>query len=223
MSLANDAISMLAQKSDVVADGPIDAERLMLWQLAVRGGNVWLKDLASAPKPITRKSLIRQKLIDERKDKTFGDHGKSLTRLSLTEAGWAWCEQNLGRDIQKNSKAAAILQLLLGHLKMRLRAQGQSFGQFICQPQDPVSLVKIAVQSQTHNRTDVRVRLSDLRPVVAELTKDQVDDALLQLEQQGYLVLFPIDEPLDVKPADDVAALRTRGGAVRHVLYLRRG
>lgn len=69
-------------------------------------------------------------------------------------------------------------------------------------------------------RPNVRVRLADLREALPDLPRESVDAALLRLADRGAAALYPIENPLDVRPEDQAAALRASTGHPRHILYL---
>lgn len=67
-------------------------------------------------------------------------------------------------------------------------------------------------------RRNVRVRLADLRRMV---TADRLmlDQKLLEMELQGELTLYPLDDPQEIGPADREAVLFTPAGSQRHIVY----
>lgn len=56
-------------------------------------------------------------------------------------------------------------------------------------------------------KTEQRVRLSDLRSKLGRYTREEQDAVLLRMQREGKLVLMPLDDPMDVTPADIDAAL----------------
>ncbi|MGE0755761.1 MAG: hypothetical protein AB7F89_00685 [Pirellulaceae bacterium] len=67
-----------------------------------------------------------------------------------------------------------------------------------------------------------RVRLADLRAQLADVPRPQLDHVLQELEQSQLAVLYPLDDPREIRPEDEEAALPNSSGADRHVLYLSR-
>jgi hypothetical protein len=64
-----------------------------------------------------------------------------------------------------------------------------------------------------------RVRLSDLRHALSDVSRGDVDRTLLDLQRQEKLVLYRIDDPTDIRPEDERAALMVAGNP-RHIVYL---
>jgi hypothetical protein len=66
----------------------------------------------------------------------------------------------------------------------------------------------------------MQVRLSELRRELSTLPRSTVDEGLLQMEAARQLVLYPLDNPLDIKPEDREAALPNSVGTPRHVIHI---
>jgi N12 class adenine-specific DNA methylase len=67
---------------------------------------------------------------------------------------------------------------------------------------------------------NVRVRLSQLRAEIGDsVPRQKLDDTLQEMERNGELALYPLENPLEIKQADREAVLRTGVGLERHVLY----
>ena len=211
-------------------------QRLLLWRLAVaEGGGMFLKNLESDPGAARRGTLLKAGLIASEKRKT--PKGSTAGFLTLTDAGWGWCQGHLGDDLPGRAVKAdrAVLERLLKLLGRSLRATGGSFGTLILAAEEPDEdttdeptdepdrgrEVIAACRAAGGGQAGVRVRLSDLRPRLPDLPRGEVDGALLALERAGELVLDPLEDPLDVRPADREAALLAPLGGVRHLVRLR--
>jgi N12 class adenine-specific DNA methylase len=67
---------------------------------------------------------------------------------------------------------------------------------------------------------NVRVRLSQLRAEIGDsVPRQKLDDTLQEMERNGELALYPLENPLEIKQADRDAVLRTGVGLERHILY----
>src|SRR5436305_3964087 len=62
-----------------------------------------------------------------------------------------------------------------------------------------------------------RIRLADLRSELADVPRQEVDRALLELEQTDAASLMPIDDPQQILTDDEEAALSSSNGMDRHV------
>lgn len=213
---------------------------LLLWRLAVSdNGGEYLKQIECNLRPAKRKSLVREALIDEEKVKPVRG-GRGLTHLALTEKGWSWCQNNLGREIKSRSPMSAIvLHRLLSLLEKYFQNQETtvSFGQFIQQAQikkpskltesvdgpaadrDLEESVRKACIELGNGRENVRVRLADLRVRLSRVARDSLDKILLELERHGQLSLYRLDNPAEIGPEDQQAAIRTATGNERHIIY----
>lgn len=81
--------------------------------------------------------------------------------------------------------------------------------------------VRDACLKLSGGETCKRVRLADLRENL-DVVREELDRALLKMQVDGKLVLFRLDNPMDIKPRDVEAAIHICG-APRHIVYLERG
>lgn len=66
--------------------------------------------------------------------------------------------------------------------------------------------------------TSQRMRIADLRQSLPGDRKEQ-DAALFDLAMKGKIVMYPMDDPREIKPADTAAAFVTPGGGIRQIAY----
>jgi hypothetical protein len=66
---------------------------------------------------------------------------------------------------------------------------------------------------------DRRVRLTDLRREVGEVGRQELDRALRDMSSRGRIALFPLDDPMEIRPQDQRDALDL-SGVPQHVLYV---
>jgi hypothetical protein len=216
---------------------PEGLHQLVLWRLAVsEDGGAFLKDIESTSiTPGKRQPLVRDGLIVEEKRK-LPRTGRSALYLLLTDKGWTWCQNNLDREIKSRSLLSTpILRRLLIVLKTYFENQGSvvSFGQLIQQarPRKAISVIRTdppldleeaiarACLDLADGRDNVRVRLADLRDRLRGVPKDTLDQKLLEMEQQGKLSLYRLDNPQDIFAEDRAAVLHTATGNERHIVY----
>jgi hypothetical protein len=224
---------------------PDASQRLLLWRLAVSDqGAEFLKepDLKGLDAK-RRQILIREGLIVDEPRK-IGGKGKALSYLKLTDKGWAWCQAHLGETFKFPGKtpklAGVVLERMLGLLQRYFEVQDHttSFGEFVLQSHAPkptahaagdangkdarangiASQVRAACHALADGRENTRIRLADLRHRV-RAERQQLDEALLDMERSGELSLYELNDPRDIQEADREAALRTSAGNPRHVVY----
>jgi len=63
-----------------------------------------------------------------------------------------------------------------------------------------------------------RLSLVDVRRALSEHPRAEVDNELLELERLGQIVIVPLDNPHELTPEREAAALHV-AGVVRHMLY----
>ena len=91
---------------------------------------------------------------------------------------------------------------------------------------EPLTLASIAKQirmaylCETSGAIKERVLLKDLRPKVGVLRSD-FDQALLEMQREGKVVLMGLDNPTERTPAVEDAALQI-AGRPRHLVYLQK-
>jgi hypothetical protein len=196
-------------------------------------------------RPLQRKFYLertdRQKLVEARflELEPVRPPGK---RVILTERGWAWAAAHLDSELSKSKSATQVLQNVLLSLRDHLPTNGSSLAEFVAgkpraQPQiapetkvankrpplppaDPLALlIRTTSLELGGGMTRVRVRLRELRARLRDVSRDRLDRALVDLQNAGSLVLYRIDDPMDIKPEDERAALQINGNP-RHILYL---
>ncbi len=220
---------------------PTPLETLALWSLAAQGGSVWLDGWR--PVLRSRKNLLGLGLIHEAKE--LRDSGKrrvKATKVTLTELGWKWLETHAGEAIPTRSTAGTeVLAHLLGALAEFLKTnqlpltalwQTRSAGEAASVPPAEAATPPKApdltdkeqlraVLSACRGLADAsgRIRLAALRSAFPGLQARRFDVILLTLQNQGKLVLYPLDNPRDITQADREAALDIAGFPL-HVAYL---
>lgn len=134
--------------------------------------------------------------------------------------------KNLGAPLPNTQKAAPVLAAVLRRLGPFLERQAASLAEFASGDAtsaafDQVDLAERIrlVGLQLGGGPRHRVRLAELRSRLANVERATLDATLLDLQRQGRLVLYRIDDPQDIRPEDTQAALMIAGNP-RHILYL---
>jgi hypothetical protein len=213
------------------------SQKLLLWLLAIQErSGIHLKDLkvrlSCAGK---RKQLMKLGLTQETGRPIF---------IELTDKGWLWCQDHLSDPLPVPSRGShALLLGLMSILAEYFRCQDHtvSIGQLIQQSRmskaasNPSlsSLVEPSFDARTleqailsaslqvgKQRNNVRVRLADMRPLLKDFSRSDVDQMILAMELSGALAVMQLDNPLEISVADRAAALRTASGTEKHILYV---
>ena len=79
--------------------------------------------------------------------------------------------------------------------------------------------VKRAYLDASGGRWDVRVRMADIRKKLVDIPPTSLDAILRKMQLDQKLVLYPLDEPSEISPEDDAAAV-VAGGRKNHILYM---
>lgn len=205
-------------------------QRLVLWLLAVSpGGGMLLKDMSVKLVPVgKRKILATQGLTRET--------GRPIY-LELTDLGWLWCQEHLTESLNTRSpRAQSVLQGLTQVLASYFKSQDQtvSIGQLIQQARQFENLQKATRHSMVEveqaiksaclqlgtGNTRGRVRLANLRPLLSDFSREEVDQAIFAMEDNGTLTAMRLDNPDEISSEDREAVLRTPAGSESHILYL---
>lgn len=159
--------------------------------------------------------------------------GKSpVLHLSANDATWRWVEEHFEDELpRKIEPAFQLLNALRGKLARYMAVSELRLSDVFAPEVHPTKHVASAQTSADQVRRaylelsqaqfDVRVRLRDLRPKLANLNRTQQDEALLGMQRDGWLVLYPNDDPQD-RNADDDAASIILGDRHRDLVYLHR-
>lgn len=215
-------------------------QRMLVWRLAVTEQGEFLKNINTSLTAGKRKALVREGFIAEEKRKR-DPKSRAATYLTLEDRGWNWCQEHLADDLNTRSiQAIPILERLLKLLADYFSAQDhtKSFGQFVLQarqrkpeaattketpmdaeqPADLTERIRSACLRLGHGQRNVRVRLADLRRNI-DAERSVLEAKLLQMERDGELSMYPLDNPQEIGPEDRDAVLLTNTGNERHVIY----
>lgn len=211
---------------------PSPLQTLFLWRLLATDGGDFLKRIKPPIDATQRKALEAAGIIQVEKRKESDQKGaRPVSYVSLTEQGWDWATGHLDAEISARSTAAApVLHAMLCKLKAHLAQTGVSLADFVCPPAtspvdgrpDTSRRIREGYCQASGGRWNVRVRLADLRGVLADVSRDDLDAALRSAEREGSLVLYPLDDPQEIRPEDETAALPNTLGIRRHIVCIER-
>jgi hypothetical protein len=197
-------------------------QALALWNLLFTGDEPSISNLKPALTAGERRQLEEAGLIELEK------RGRAR-HIMLTDEAWAWAADHLDGEISVSKYAAPALRGVLTALKTHLRQQGLTLAEFVA-PEEPADdqvpdpglsrRVREAYLKASAGQSNVRVRLCDLRRELPDVSRDRLDRHLVDMQAQACgLVLWPLDDPLDLTTEDQEAALEI-AGEKRHILYL---
>lgn len=221
---------------------PTTAEHRLLWKLVANSGEGFNNDIAADKGP--RDSLQRARLIEvEKRARQSGKRIVQAIYLRLTDAGWAWCNQNMSW-LKPRGKAEQFLNTLLQRLKIVFERQvtASSLADFINNsapatsdlpttptkstpptetPRDTKLDIRIraACLELGGGREAVRIRIADLRKRLADVSSDELTEGLCELSRRRELTLYPLDDPRQITADDEAAAIHSSTGVPQHILY----
>jgi hypothetical protein len=201
-----------------------EKQALAMWGLLSEGGAAFggkLKPRIDAPE---RGALAQSGLIEV-------TTVKRAYFLTVTDTGWDWAEQHLSDPLPEN---ASVLHGWLSRLQGFLRVRDLRLPDFFdpsapapehapiaqSQPQYAELRERIRVAYQVAaGGFDRRLLLRDLRPRLADLDRQLVDSALMQMVRDGEASLMQLDYRPDVTDEDRAASLRI-GNEPRHIIWI---
>jgi hypothetical protein len=204
---------------------PTPIQALLLWALVARGGDAAQKDLKPTPTKAVRDALVHAGLLRAGKL-------KQAILIELTDRGWAWAAANTGAALPANTTSGTVvLAGLLHRLGAYMTAHDVALADII----RPVSREAMAGPATTDLARRIRtaylgesgggvnqgVRLSAIRERLADVSRADLDAALLMLAKSGAAELMPLDDPTEIGAVDRAAAIPV-GVEARHLLWLHR-
>ena len=217
-----------------MSTSPTPRQTLFLWRLIAEGGGQFSKYMKPAFEKKDHTPLERAGLIESetRKDAQPGKRPARSLFVCLSEKGWEWVAGHMDAEISKSQAAGPVLQFVLTRLGEHLRSQRVSLADFVSQTtamadrpqpwddQEVAQLVRAACVKLGDGQRHVRVRLADLRAALGQIPRDRLDPVLLAMEREGAIILYPLDNPQEIRPLDEEAAITNSVGIKRHIVYL---
>lgn len=216
---------------------PSPQQHLFLWCLAVEPGRP-ISKMSFALKPTSLRSQLEKAGMIE-----ICRQGRNMIP-ALTEQGWYALEQNLGTPISKGRATSTILEAVLSGIARQIMRGGLSLSDVVSPatpesasdkqkdlPTAEIQMPAIEIKRRVYDACrkivgngvyNVRIRIAELRSQLADVPRPALDDALKELERSQDAALYPLDDPREIRPEDEAAALPNASGAKRHVLYLSR-
>ena len=202
-------------------------EALLLWDLLITGEEPAMSKTKPKLRPSKREILVKKGFIDLEK------RGSS-THILLTDKAWNCALDDLVVDGTTSTYAATALQHLIEKLKDYLQSHDISLSEFLgpqnnvaagsgnefLTPEELEEKIRDAYSKVSGGSYNVRVRLAELRQHLDNLSRTEVDKILSKMQRAEQLVLMPLDDPQEISPEDEEAAI-DMGGPRRHILYMK--
>jgi hypothetical protein len=196
-------------------------QQLLLWHLGLRGGKSLQPDVEYKTIKKDREELVRRKLLAvDKKHRPFA--------LELQDGGWNELTKR-GSVLPKGKKPSrdrAVLQLLLDTLHDYAAKQVIGIGEILrskpstSQPSDVQQRIRHAFFEIAGDPPQDSVRLSALRAKLHDVSRQQLDEALIAMKRARKINLMNLDNPRDIR-AEESSALHD-GSRQYHVLWIER-
>ncbi len=185
---------------------------------------------------LNKKTALRNELVKwgiirvEQRSRHVGKRRVKAGHLVLEERAWDFAIENLGKALPKTPLSASLLEKVLARLGASIASGSYSLAEFVRGDAavDGVTEVDAAPPTEEEVRaaclslgggtTGKRIRLAALRDKVPA-RRESLDSLLQAMQQAGQLVLFKLDNPAEITPEDEQAAL-VISGYPRHLVYL---
>jgi hypothetical protein len=192
-------------------------QALVMWKLVLVGDGQLLSRFT--PQLTTREveGLVRAGFCAVEVGR--GGRGK---RLRLTDGGWRWANRGFAVKVSQSKVAAPVLDALLTKVGAYLSVHGLALDDLL-RPRRPAPQPLAIAETSIEERIRAaylrasgggfheHVRLARLRAELQGEAAGTVDVALLEMQQRGGTVLYPIDDPQALGPEDRAAALFVAG------------
>lgn len=206
---------------------PTPKQALILWNLLITGDEPAISKIKPELKPKERQPLIDAGLIE------LSKRGHS-TYILLTDKAWDWAVEHFAVELSKSTFAASVLQELLKKIGAYLQKNKISLAEILrCQaiPDEPLESVpatsfdleakiRQAYLQASGGEYVVRVRLAQLRQLLPDVLRELLDKTLIQMGLAGTITLMNLDDPQEIRPEDEQAALNI-GGEKNHIVYMK--
>ncbi|WP_454914913.1 hypothetical protein [Xanthobacter sediminis] len=217
----------------------VEQEREALLFLALLGrkdGGAFQKDLVPEPTPALRQPLERKGLVRRVR------RGRS-NWIEVTDKGWDWAGTHLAAVLPEDAPGAgAVLRLWLSRLQDFLGARSLTLADLLAPAEataevsaappasgptphpaaaaDLPARIRTAYLAVTGGRLATRALLKDIRPRLPDVPREVLDETLKQLQRDQAVILYRLDNSVELTEADHAAALHI-AGEPRHILWIR--
>ena len=205
------------------------AQQILMWELFAAGGEKLNKDIVPQPDKKVREALSRCSLIDTR------PANRSIS-IELTDSGWRWISETDPFPIALDERRVTAERRLLQNLMRSIKRYASTSGTPIRDMFRQSGLLRDADRDVRKDERSVgeivrsaffeiagrparnHVRLSTLRSKLPQISRSDLDSALLAMRKAGTANLMNLDNPRDIEAEGD-AVLRN-GAQTFHVIWI---
>ncbi|MEA5462543.1 hypothetical protein [Leptothoe sp. PORK10 BA2] len=199
-------------------------QALALWDLIISGEEPAIMDYnilsASQRRPLEVAGLIR---LEERERIQPGKKTTKRKHIVLNDKAWDWAIDNFTVKLSLSKYSTLVLGQLLNKLGYHLKERDISLSEFLAVPKTKSLEEKIrnAHASITESSFDSRARLSKIHQYLEDISPQKINDTLRSMQQAGEVSLSPMEDPQEIGPEDEQAAIDLGGGDKRYFIYIK--
>jgi hypothetical protein len=205
---------------------------LVIWKLLITGDDLTFSQV----KPDVRKPLLEQGLIRIEKR-------GSTNYISLEDKAWDWVAERMRSPaftVKFNPRATTaipILEALLTKLGGYLRSQNIALADLLAPSTEPASpttqssqpdpsplnleqQIRQAYADIAQTSQNTRVRIAQLHQKLRPIPGHEINQMLRTMQQNGNTSLRPMEDPQEITPADEAAAIHLSNGDTRYFVYI---
>jgi len=203
---------------------------LAIWKLLFTGEEPKISDMKPSLTPAKRNRLRDLGLIELEKREGISKTGRKshATHVVLTDEAWRWAAEHLDAAFSTNSpNGAKALAGLLPRLKAYMERNGVTLAELLApaeeeepaETRDREEQIREAYRALANGAWNVPVRIAQLRSWLTGIPRHELDEALLRMQREDKLVLYPNNDPQDLRPEDHDGAIDV-AGSKRHLVYM---
>ena len=203
-------------------------QALAIWDLIISDEQPAIMDYklleSSQRRPLETAGLIR---LEERERVRPGKKTTKRKHIVLNDKAWDWAVENFSVKLSLSKYSAPILGRLLHKLGDHLKERDISLSDFLAVSKNmsvPKSIeeqVREAYTSITQNSPDFRAKLSQIRQYLEGISPQAINDTLRSMQKAGEASLSPMEDPQEIGPEDEEAAIDLGGGDKRYFVYIK--
>jgi len=204
---------------------PNPRQVLYLWKLLVSDEGIpFGQTRPPLKKAAERNELGKHGLIDISPEKKKTPKGSLAKYVTLSKDGQSWAAENMDAEISKSQEASMVLHQVFCKLKDFLRNENVALATLLNlkdkQPENLEDMIRDAYYRASGGKWDSRVRLYELRQSLPSVSRSELDTKLLSMQKENKLVVYTEDDPQEITPEDEAAAIDILG-VKKHIVYMK--
>lgn len=212
-------------------------QELVIWNLLITGDEPMMSKVKPGLSPSERSALVQTGLIRLEK------RGQAK-HLVLEDKAWDWVSERIGSEDftvkfpTTATTAIPVFQTLLVKLGRYLRSHNIPIVELLTdsasakvssepspaelpKPESLQAEIRKAYAQASQNSAGLGIRLKQLRQHFEHVKPQDLDDALRSMQRSGEIYLMSMEDPQDIGPEDEQAAVDLGDGEKRYFIYIK--